>query len=453
MPDHDATDRLSRLTDTLLRAATGAGADAADAIAIDGTSIGIDVARGGLEHAERSEGVEVGLRVMIGHRQACVSSSVVDDGAIAAMAERAVAMARAAPEDPTVGLADGNDLARQTDAAALEMDDPAPEPGPAELQEAARRAEAAALEVEGIAQVSDASAAYGRRAVHLAATNGFSAGYARTDRSVSVVAITGEGTGMERDWCGEQRVRQSDLPSPEEVGRRAAMRTLARRGARRPRTGAYPVLYDERVSASLIGHLVAAASGGAIVRGASWLRDRLGEAVLPVGMDLIEDPHRPRVSGSRVFDAEGLATARRAVVSNGVLQGWTLDLATGRKLGLPSTANASRGTSMPPSPSVTNLTLGDGTATPEELMAQMGTGLWITSLIGSTVNPNTGDYSRGASGIWIENGAPAYAVNECTVAGSLPEMLLSLVAANDSRPHLSRRVPSLLVEGLTIAGE
>ncbi len=449
-------DRLRRLTEDLLAAATRAGAGAADVIAVDGTSISIDVARGGLEHAERSEGVEVGLRVLMGRRQACVASSDISVGAFAAMAERAVAMAKAAPEDPFVGLADPDQLAAAVagaDMAALELADPSAEPDPAALEDAARRLEAAALAVGGIAQVSDASAAYGRRAVHLAATNGFSAGYARTDRSLSCVAIAGEGTGMERDWSAESRIWQADLPAPEDVGRRAAERTVARIGARRPKTGAVPVLFDERVAASLIGHILQAANGASVARGSSWLRGRLGQRILPAGMDLLEEPRRPRASGSRSFDAEGIATSRRAIVEDGVLMGWTLDLASARKLGMASTGNAARGTSMPPAPAVTNVTLTPGTHDAAGLMAQMGTGLLVTSLIGSTVNPNTGDYSRGASGLWVENGVPVWPVNECTIAGSLPEMLATLVAANDARPHLSHRVPSLLVEGLVIAGE
>ena len=195
-----------------------------------------------------------------------------------------------------------------------------------------------------------------------------------------------------------------------------------------------------------------AINGSAIARGASWLRDALGQQVLPAGMSLIEDPHRPRTAGSRPFDGEGLATARRTIVDDGILTAWTLDLATGRKLGMASTANASRGTSAPPSPSVTNLALTQGTQTPAQLMAEMDTGLLVTSMIGSTINPTTGDYSRGASGMWIENGEPAYPVNECTIAGNLRDMLLGLTAADDARPHLSRVVPSLRVEGLTLAG-
>lgn len=444
---------LDTLTHALIDAAKRAGADDADAIAVSGTSLSIDVRVGSLEQAERSEGTEIGLRVLIGKRQACVSASDTRPETIAEMAERAVTMARLAPEDPSIGLADPAQLASDRDASPLDMADPNPEPNPSELEEVARRAESAALAVQGISQVQSAAAGYGRRQVHLAASNGFSGGYARTDHGVSCVAITGEGTQMERDYFGDGRNHRSDLISPEEIGRIAAERTIARSAARKPKTGAYPVLFDERISSSMIGHLLAAINGASIMRGSSWLRDAMGEQVLPKGLHLIEDPRRPRVSGSKPFDAEGLQTERRLLVEDGVLQSWTLDLATGRKLGMASTANAARGTSSPPSPASGNMELTQGNASREELIREMGTGLLITSMIGSSINPTTGDYSRGASGFWVENGEIAYAVNECTVAGNLREMLMSMTPANDARSHLSRVVPSLLIEGMTLAGE
>ena len=258
---------------------------------------------------------------------------------------------------------------------------------------------------------------------------------------------------MERDHYGEARVHRGDLPAPEDVGRIAAERALARANPRKPRTGAFPVLYDERVAASLIGHLLQAANGASVARGASWLKDRLGEQILPRTLSLTEDPHRARVGGSRPFDGEGLPTLARRIVENGVLTGWTLDLATARKLGMESTANAARSASSPPSPSVSNVALTETDLTREDLMREMGTGLLVTSLIGSSINPTTGDYSRGASGFWVENGQIAYPVNELTIAGNLHEMLAGIRPAGDARHWTSRVVPSLLVEGLTVAGE
>ncbi|MFT4151735.1 MAG: TldD/PmbA family protein [Paracoccaceae bacterium] len=445
------TASLDTLTHRLLDEAKKAGAEAADALAVQGASIGIDLRDGRLEQAERSEAIEVGLRVLIGGRQACVSASDVSAATLARLAERAVAMAREAPADPYAGLADPGQIARGWDIAALDLCDPSPEPPAAALEEDARRAEAAAMAATGIRQV-EAAAGYGLRRMHLAATNGFSGGYARTSRSVSAVAFVGEGTGMERDYAGESRIYQSDLPAPEDVGRLAAERALARLGAVKPATGRYPVLFDERIASSLIGHLLGAANGAAVARGASWLRDALGRQVLPAGLSVIEEPHRPRIGGSRPFDGEGLPTARREIVKDGVLTGWTLDLATGRQLGMASTANASRGTTAPPSPSVSNIDLTPGTASRDDLIGQMGTGLLVTSLIGSTISATTGDYSRGASGFWVEGGQIRHPVNECTIAGNLRDFLLRITPANDARPHLSMRVPSLLVEGLTLAG-
>ena len=442
---------LARMTEALLDAALKAGAEAADALAVAGTSLAIDIRQGKLEQAERAEATELGLRVLIGGRQACVSVSDTSARTIAEVAERAVAMAREAPIDPFAGLADSGQIARGWDLAALELCDPGAEPTAAALEEAARAVEAAALSRPGIRQV-EASAGYARRQMHLAATNGFSGGYERSSLSHSAVAFTGEGTAMERDYAGESRIHAADMPSAESIGQLAADRALARVGARKPKTGSYPVLFDERIAQSLMGHLLSAINGASIARGSSWLRDALGEQVLPKGFSLIEDPHRPRISGSRPFDAEGLPTQRRAIVENGILTGWTLDLATGRKLGMPSTANAARGTSSPPSPATSNIDLTPGTATRKQLIGQMGTGLLVTSLIGSTINPTTGDYSRGASGFWVEDGEITHPVNECTIAGNLRAMLGSLIAANDARAHLSTRVPSLLVEGMMLAG-
>lgn len=447
------TQSLSDLSDQILQAARRAGADAADAIAVDGTSLSITVREGALEQAERSEGIDIGLRVFVGQRQACVSSSDTKPETLIQMAARAVAMAKEAPEDPHAGLAEPSQLATNIATEGLELFDPSDEPDPAMLQEDAMRAEAAALRNKGVSQVQSASAGYGRRRIHLAATNGFSAGYARSDRGLSCVAISGTGAGMERDYDYDSRVFQADLRDAEEIGRIAAERAVERAGAKRPKTGAFPVLFDERVASTLIGSLLQATNGMMIARGSSWLRDALGAQVLPKGLSVIEDPHRTRVTGSRLFDAEGLPTAQRAIVDDGVLTGWTLDLATGRKLGMESTANAARGTGSPPQPSLTNVALTQGDRSRDDLIKEMGTGLLVTSMIGSTINPNTGDYSRGAAGFWIENGEITYPVNECTVAGNLRDMLKTIVPANDARMYLSRVVPSLVVEGLTLAGD
>ncbi|GLS88718.1 modulator protein [Cypionkella aquatica] len=443
--------RLAALTEALLHAAKQAGAEAADAMALSGTSQSIDIRAGALEQAERSEATEIGLRVLIGGRQACVSASDTSPATLSRLAERAVAMAREAPNDPYAGLAAPDQIAKHWDLAALQLVEDAPEPSAAHLESLARAAESAAMAAPGITQV-EASAGYGRRAVHLAASNGFAGGYERSSHSVSAVAFTGSGTAMERDYAGEGRIFAADMPSATDIGALAAERTLARAGATKPKTGTYPVLFDERVAQSLIGHLVGAINGAAIARGSSWLLNGLGTQVLPAHLSLVEDPLRPRIGGSRPFDGEGLPSQRRMVIENGVLMGWTLDLATARQLGLSSTGNAARGTSAPPTPASSNLDLTQGSASRADLIRDMGTGLLITSMIGSTINPTTGDYSRGASGFWVENGEILYPVNECTIAGNLRDMLKRIIPANDARAHLSTRVPSLLVEGMILAG-
>lgn len=443
---------LERLCEDLLDVARRAGAPEAEALAVRADAVSVDMRNGALEHAERADGVEIGLRVLIGGRQACVSSSDHSRAAMEAMAERAVAMAREAPIDDMLGLADPDQLTQARDAAGLEAEDSGPDPTPQALQDLALAAEAAARAHDGISQVESASASFVRRALHLSASNGFSGGYGRSQHGLSCVAITGEGLGMERDWAGEGRVWADDMPTPAQIGQLAARRTLARAGAVKPPTGSFPILYDERVASSLIGHILSAVNGSAVARGASWLRDALEMQILPEGFDLIEDPHRPRLPSSRLFDAEGLPTARRAIIRDGVLQGWTLDLATGRKLGMASTANAVRGAGSPPSPGHSNTMLNAPGRDREALIAEMGTGLIVTSLIGAAINPTTGDYSRGASGLWVENGRISHAVNECTVAGNLRDMLMRLTPANDADPWRGISVPSLLVEGMTIAG-
>ncbi|MEL7092256.1 MAG: TldD/PmbA family protein [Pseudomonadota bacterium] len=446
------TTALDDISEQLLAAARKQGADGADAVVMRRRSVTIDIREGALEQAERAEALNLGLRVMVGQRQASVSTTDASARTIEEMAMRAVAMAREAPEDPNAGLAEVDLLSDVRDAEGLELADPAPEPSAEALQADAEAAEAAARAVGGVTQVQTSSATYSHSDRWLAASNGFAGGYARTGRSLGCVAISGSGTGMERDYSGDSRTFQADLRAASEIGQEAGERAVERRGARKPPTGTYPVLFDERIAASLIGHLLAASNGAAVARGATWLRDKLGAQILPDGLDLIEDPHRARASASRPFDGEGLRTAPRKIVDNGRLTGWTLDLATARKLGMVSTGNAVRGASGGPSPSVSNVALTQGEASRADLIRDMGTGLLVTSMIGATINPNTGDYSRGASGHWVENGEIAYPVNECTIAGNLLDMLTGIVPANDARTYLSRVVPSLLVPGLTLAG-
>ena len=445
-------DNPQEITKKLLSLAARAGAQNADVLFVDGQSVSIDVRDGALEHAERSEGVDVGLRVLIGKRQACVSASDISDHTLEQMAVRAVAMAKEAPEDESIGLADPDQLAKVWDVDRLELVDNSDKPSPEVMQETAQEAEAAALAIPGVSKAQGASSGWSETRVYLAASNGFSGGYRRTSFSTTCVAIAGEGLQMERDYCGEGRAHMADMPDATSVGQLAGERAVAKFGSTKPPTGSFPVVFDERVSSTLIGHLLSAINGTAIIRGSSWLKDALGKQVFPKGIDLVEDPTRARVSGSKPFDAEGLPVAIRTIVDDGMLTGWTLDLASAKELGMKSTANASRGVGGPPMPASGNMTLVGGVKTRDQLISDMGTGLLVTGLIGSTISPTTGDYSRGASGFWVENGQIMHPVNECTIAGNLNQMLINFVPANDGRAHLSRIIPSLLLESMTLAG-
>lgn len=437
------------IAEYLLQAAEKAGAGAADAMVVANAGVHIGVSGQALEEAESSESREAGLRVLLGTRQACVSTSDLSNGALDVLAERAVAIAREAPEDPTAGLLDAAELTEVSEID-LELSDPAPPASPEALEALALQTEIAALAVDGVTQVEQAHAGRETGKITLAATNGFAGAYQRTVITTGASVIAGEGLGRERDYAGETRRFQADLPSPEWIGARAGNRAVAALNPRKPPGGAVPVLFDERCASSIVSHILSAVNGGQVARGASWLREAMDTQVLPKGMDLVEDPLIPRGLSSRPFDAEGIAGVRRPIIEDGVLKRWILDAATGRKLGLPSTGNARRGLSAPPSPGASNVELTQGVGSRDDLIAQMGRGLIVTSMIGSSISATTGDYSRGASGFWVDGGQIAYPVNELTIAGNLRDMVKTMVAANDADPHRSYRVPSLLVEGLTV---
>ncbi|MCY4304220.1 MAG: TldD/PmbA family protein [Aestuariivita sp.] len=445
--------QLSEITSRLLTAARSAGASDADAIVIKNNSTTINVRGGTLEHAERSQSMAIGLRVLVGNRQACVSASDTSQSTIFKISEQAVATAKEAPIDPYCGIPNSHQLTCKWDLDALELADPSEEPPQTDLQDDALSCEAAATEIKGVSQVESASSSYAVTEIYLAATNGFSGGYRRTNRSTSCVAISGTGTEMEKDYDSDNRLFQCDLRDPVEIGRTAGERAVARVGGKKPLTGNFPILFDERISNSIIQHFLSATNGQSIAIGASWLRDSMHKNVLPDTLSIIEDPHRPRTFNSRPFDAEGLPTFRRTIVENGILRGWTLDCATAKRLGLTSTSNATRTIASPPAPSNWNIELTSGQSSQTELLRDMGTGLLVTSLIGATINPITGNYSRGASGFWVTNGTISHPVNECTIAGNLPDMLRRIIPANDAQKYLSIVVPSLLIEGMTIAGQ
>ena len=439
---------LDRLAD-LVAAAKRAGADAADALLVQNASLSVSRRLGRIEQLERAEGFDLGLRVFIGKRQAIVSATDPDPKGFATLAERAVAMAKVVPEDPFGGLPDSFDPPR--DAGPLDLFDPI-EPSAEQLIERAAAAEDAALAVKGITNSEGADAGWGRVRIALAMSNGFAGSYARSSHSLSCTALAGTGTGMERDYEWSSVVHLSDLDDPATIGRRAAEKTLVRLNPVRAKTARIPVVYDPRVSASLLGHLTSAINGAATARGTSFLRDAMGTLVLPKGMVVRDDPTRRRGLRSRPFDGEGMAGGPRALVDDGVLTSWVLDWRSARQLGLASTGHASRGTGGPPGPATTNLWLEPGAATPAALMADIAEGLYVTDLIGMGVNGVTGDYSRGAAGFMIRNGALAEAVSEITIAGTLKEMFLNMTAANDLLFRRGSDAPTIRIEGMTLAG-
>jgi PmbA protein len=435
-----------RLAD-LVAAAKRAGADAADALLVQSASLSVQRRLGVVEEVERAEARDLGLRVFVGRQIAIVSTTDPDPAGFAALAERAVAMARAVPEDALGFLPDAASFALPD----LDLDD-GREPDVAALTERAAAAEEAALAVAGVTNSEGASAGWSRTRIALVASNGFAGGYTRGSHSVSVTALAGAGTGMQRDYDYASAVHLTDLDDAATLGRRAGEQAVARLNPTRPRTAVLPVLYHPRVAGSLLGHLAGAINGASIARGTSFLRDRLGEAVLAPGLTVQDDPLRPRGLRSRPFDGEGQPGQRRAIVQGGVLTTWILDSRSAKQLGLASTGHASRGVSGPPSPSPTNLWLEPGAETPEAMMADIAEGLYVTELIGMGVNGITGDYSRGAAGFMIRGGALAEPVAEITIAGNLKDMFLRLRAANDLRFRRGTDAPTLRIDGMTLAG-
>jgi PmbA protein len=439
---------LTDLAERLAAAARRAGADAADALAVRSVSLAVEVREGAVEESERSEGDDVGLRVFVGRRQAVVSTNDVNAD-VAKLAERAVAMAKVAPEDPFAGLADPARLAR--DVPDLDLLDP-DLPTVALLEERAQRAERAGLAVKGVTKSGGASASAGIGGMVLVTSHGFRGAYLSSGQSVSMTAIAGEGTAMERDYDYSSTLHGADLDPPEKVGRTAGERTVERLNPRKVKTKRVPIVFDRRIAGSLVSHLASAINGAAVARKTSFLKDRLGERLFRPGVHVIDDPLRRRGLRSRPFDAEGVATRRLAVVEDGVLASWILDSATARELGFASTGHAQRGVSSTPAPGSSNLHLAAGSDTPEGLMADIAEGFYVTDLIGVGVNQVTGDYSRGASGFWIENGKRSYPVSEVTIAGNLIEMFQTLLPANDLEFRFGTNAPSVRVEGLTVAG-
>ena len=439
----------TNLLSDLLKWAKAAGADAADALYVNGESISVAQRLGRREKLESSEGHDLGLRVFVGRRQAFVSSTDFDAKTLRAVAQRAVDMARAVPEDPVCGIAPEELLVRSW--PDLDLDDKR-RPSVRKLLALVAETEDAARAVKGVTNSEGAEAGWGRSSVMLAASNGFSGGYSRGGWSLSCAVVGGEGTGMERDYEWTSAVHFEDLMAPSRVGRNAGKFAVRRLNPRKAASARVPVIYDRRVSGGLVGHLSSAINGRAVARGTSFLKDKMGAKIFADGIRILDNPRRLRGLGSRPFDAEGLATRRMAVIDDGVLTTWLLDLAAARQLKLKPTGHASRGVSGPPSPSTSNFYLEKGKLPVDELISDIKSGLFITDLIGFGINGVTGDYSRGASGFWIEKGKLAWPVSGITVAGNLKDMFLKMTPASDLQFKGATNAPTVRIEGMTVAG-
>jgi PmbA protein len=445
MPPSDALNLLGDLIDR----AKKAGAEAADAVLFEGASVSHAQRLGKVEKLERSEGFDLGLRVLIGKQQAIVSSNDRSRAALDELVERAIAMAHTVPEDPYCGIAAPEELAK--DWPDLELDDPG-EPPPELLIERAAQCEEAARAVPGVTNSEGAEASWGRASIALVASNGFAGTYSGTHHSVSASVLAGTGTSMERDYDYSTAVWAKDLENPVAVGKSAGERAVKRLNPKKMPTQRVPVVFDPRVAGGILRHLIGAISGPAIARGTSFLKDKLGQRIFPEGIVIIDDPHKKRGLRAKPFDGEGVRNQRRAIIEDGVLTTWLLDLRSARQLGMTSTGHASRGTSGPPGPAPTNLWMEPGKQTPQELMSDIRQGFYVTELMGMGINGVTGDYSRGAAGFWIENGAITYPVSEVTIASNLKDMFLNLVPANDLVFKTGSDAPTLRIEGMTVAG-
>jgi PmbA protein len=443
-------DLLNILTD-LIAQAKRAGADEADAIVVDGMSVSVTTRLGKLEHLERSEGGDIGLRVIVGKRQAIVASADRSAKALKELVARAVGMAKTVPEDPFIGLAAPEQLARKL--PALDICDPTEQSAEA-LIARAQACEAAALAVKGVTNSEGASASWSRSHVAIATSAGFQRTYQSSGVSISASVIAGTAkTGMETDYDYSSAVYAADLRAPESVGRSAGERAVRKLGARKAKSQKVPIIFDPRAARGLVSHLLGAINGAAIARGTSFLKDAMGTEVFGPWVTIIEDPHRHRGLRSKPCDAEGLPNRRRQLIDNGVLTTWLLDLRAARQLKLEPTGHAARGPSSPPSPSATNVYMAAGPYTREALMADITDGLYVTDLIGQGVNTITGDYSRGAIGFWIRKGELTYPVNEVTIAGNLKSMFKRLTPASDLEFLYGIDAPTVRIDGMSLAGK
>lgn len=434
----------------LVAKARKSGADHADAVYFSGNSSSVTWRLGKLEDIERSENSDLGLRVIIGKNQAIVSSSDMSDEALDELVSRSLDMARNTPEDPYSGLAD-KELLAMDNIPELDLCD-ARELDEETLKNIAAEAEAHALEIEGITNSEGAGASATHGHITLANSDGFIGHYNSSNFGCSISVIAGEGTSMERDYAWTSQRHFEDMDSPYKIAEEAAERTLKKMNPHKAETCEIPVIYDPRVSRTLLGHLAGAINGTSIARGTSFLLEMMDEQIFPENINIFDNPHILRGPSSRPFDGEGVRNAPLDIVSGGMLKNWILDSTSARQLGLTTNGCASRGTSSPPHPSTSNLYMEAGSVSVKELMSDIKDGFYVTELIGSSVNGITGDYSRGASGFWIKNGELDYPVNEITIAGNLKEMYQQITAADDLEIKYGTDAPTVRIDKMMLAG-
>ncbi|MCH8322380.1 MAG: TldD/PmbA family protein [Proteobacteria bacterium] len=443
-------DNTFNLLDDLIKQTLKAGCDAAEAVFVSHDGVSASVRHGRLEHIERPSGTALGLRAFCGKRQTSLSTSDLSGKALKKLVTEAVQIAKVSPEDPYCGLIEGDELASNSHND-LEIFDSAQPPAD-DLKEIALRAEAAALEEKAITNSEGAGAGWSKKTKYFLTSKGFRGSYSSSSFSLSAVVIAGQGARMERDYEYSTTRFLADLKTPEEIGRKAAERTVKRLNPKKIKTGPVPVIFSRRVSASLLGHFSGAINGQAIARGTSFLKDAMEGQVFSRGIRIIDDPLRKRGLASRPFDAEGVAAEPLAIVRDGILQSWLLDAPSARELKLKTTGHAARGLASPPYPAPTNFYMENGTLSVPEMLKDIGSVFLVTELIGMGVNLVTGDYSRGATGFWIEGGEIAYAVNEVTIAGNLKDMFLNLTPAGDLEFKNAINAPTVLLGEMMVAG-
>jgi PmbA protein len=443
------TSSTEDLLQSLIEATLRAGADAADARVSENASLGVEVRNGELESVEREESRGLSLRALVGRRQAHVSGTDLSPANLKAMTDRVVSMARLAPEDRWCGLPDKSEITSDRPNLQLETDDTPEAP---ELERRAKAMEDAALAVPGVKQTSHCGASWSTATSWFAASNGFTAKKSSGISSITAVAIAEKDGAMERDYESSSERRRASLMAPEAVGREAGERAAARLGSRKIDSQTAPVIFENRLANRLLGALIGAVAGPAIARGTSFLKDRMGKQVFAKGVDIIDDPTRVGGFGSRGFDGEGRKVQRTALIKDGVLTQWLLNGPSARQLDLQPNGFASMGFGDPPGVSPSNIDIQPGKLSLAELMKDAGRGLLITDMFGPSLNPNTGDYSVGVSGFWFENGERAHPVSEVTVAGDLSSMFLRAIPGADLDIRSSSNSPSLLIDGLALAG-